>query len=621
MAQDLVPRAPVTNAKSGTIDYTDKYTQMLQRFREAARQQAQRDLEENKEWANLGKYIAALEGNFWSMLDPRRPGYRARFVDNQLARARKDTLAMYTDVRPNASVTSLSFNQQATILTEVLGHQWTKRDFDIRLAEVLDHALFSVGFWKVNGGPGALTVRSCGMDTVMPINATSDLQEASAILYRTFKPLSYFHARFKDKIDKIKANALPASGSGGQTYHAGMMISEYSYNNLSPAMRRVMRDRVPPRDSGRTGDVFPVASLEELWVEDVSENTASFDVIVKDPDLDIAKHNYWYRVKPGERLFPRKRLIIFGGNEPCYDGPSPFWTPKYPFARLALDPVVWAAGGMSKYRTLLPLNHTINEIGAGVVDVIRKAINQTVAYKQGTIRDADWDRFFPDMPGAKLRMTPIGNPLSDINYVQPPNLPSYVMEFLMRYLNPIFDRHAGTVDMNSVMRKGQVPGGDVLEQIRDSQAGPVRLETRRVETFLRDAGEIGVSHILQYFSPEDRYRILAEQGWTIEDFDRAPRTMVPAGMAKESFYKEFGLNITPGSMHGANKDREEVKSLTMFKSGAMSLQTLLKKANIGDGGEEYKRIMQERQAEIPPEEGGSGRTPRLSRGQRNGALA
>lgn len=614
------PRGPVTRLKSGTVDYTDKYERKIQNFRYATREQAQRQLEENREWANISKYIGALEGKFW---DRSRASYRSRFHDNQLARARKECLALYTDVRPSIAVKAANkaYEEIGGILTNTILHEWSSQNWDMTLGELIDHAMLSVGYLKISAGANRLNAAAFGMDTVMPVNSTSNLQESSAIDYMTYKPMAYFFHRFgKDKAAKVAKSPINFGRAGDETYTTGMGMTEYTYNNLSPAMKRLMRTRKPPRSRDSIVDAFPVGQLEELWYEDISTNESGKSVIIKDPSADLANHNFWYEVKPGERLFPRKRLMVFGGAETCYDGPGPYWCDSYPFVRLALDPIVWGAGGLSKYRELYPLNMGMNEIGAGIFDTIKKAINQTYAVKRGSVADADWDRFYPDMPGAKLRMTPIGNPSSDLKALDPPQLPSYVFQFLREYLIPSFDRHAGTMDVNALSKKKQVPGGDTLEQIRDAQSGPTRLEGRRIEVALRDAGTIAVSHILQYFTRETRFHLLGADGLTWNDFDFRPRDMVPAGEAPETFWKRLSVTIAPGSLHGANKDRDFQKAVAMHARGAMSTETLLKKAEVADVDKELKRIAAERQAGIGvPAQGGGGRTPRMSRGARTGA--
>lgn len=621
---DQAPRGPIVREKSGTLDVEDGYKTKIKRFREGTRQQSIRELRSNKEWAMLAQYIRALEGSMW----PRnRPKFRSPFVDNHLARARKETLAQYTDIRPTIQVKSEPFQQQADILTKLTVNQWVKHNMEITLTECLDHALLSVGYWKINGATGRVSAIACGMDTVMPINCNGNIQEASAIRYHTFKPISYFRQKWgKDLAERLLRSDKSANGGqAASNYGSTIGMNDYSWSRLSPSMRYIMRDRVPDETANPDNrDTFPVAELEEIWWEDYNVNELSRPVIIKDPYSPLATHNYWYEVKPGERLYPRKRLIVGAGDETPYDGPSPFWTPKYPFAMLALDPVVWAPGGLSKYRTLLPLNMGMNEISAGVFDTVKKAINQAYVAKRGSVSPADWDRFYPEIPGQKMLMNNTAQ-VGDVRALDPPILPPYVLE-VVRGILQSFDRHAGSIDVGSFSRKNQVPGGDTMEQIRDMQTAPVRLEGKYIEKFLKEAGEIAISHEIQYFPKKYRFAIMGNDGVTWEDYTFDPTNMVPASHAKESFWKEFEVTMSPGSLHGANKERDQVKALTLYKAGALSLETLLRKADVGDIQAEIQRIIKEREAGLIPGgvdpgagDAGSGRTPRLLRSQRTGA--
>jgi hypothetical protein len=551
-----------------------------------------------------------------------RPKFRSGYVDNHMSRARKETLAQYMDVRPTISVSAhQDFISQAEILKKLCEHTWITEDLHLRLAEVLDHGLLSVGYWKVNGASGRVSVGTCGMDTCLPINNPGQLQLSSAILYRTFKPVSYFHARWgKEIAEKVLRSSKqyrrdqPESNSS----FAPLGMNEYSWNRLSPSMRYVNRDMAAEWQRSTMAPIFPVSELEEYWIDDFSVNESQKEVIVKDPRFSINDHNYWYRVKPGERMYPRKRLMIFGGDYDLYDSTTPYWFDGFPFAQLVLDPIVWGAGGLSKYRALLPINKGINEISAGVFDTVKKAINQAYVAKRGSVLPADWERFFPEIPGQKMMLNNTGD-IRDVRALDPPNLPAYVFEF-SRYILSMFDRHAGSMDPNSLMKKKQVPGGDTIEQIRDSQSAPIRLEGSYTEAFLRDAGKIAVSHYIQFFNRKDRFNALGIDGVTLQDYEMDCSNMVPANQARESFWKRFRLIVAPGSLHGAAKYHDQVKALTLFRSGALSLETLLKKSDIGDVAAEIKLIMKEREAGLVGGQA-AGRTPRTTRGQRTGQAA
>lgn len=621
-----MPRGPVFREKSGTRDDTDNYVSRIQYWRQAAERQALQELNASREWGNIAKYIDAIEGNQWGR---DRPKYRSQFVDNVIARARQDNLSSLTDIRPTIDISSRvdAYKDAANMLNGVIHSEWTSRSMDISLVQVVDHSMLSTGFAKLGANGGQLSFTAHGMDAVLPINCGMDLQSSSAVLYRTYKPLTYFKTKFGDMAKGIETSKT-ATGYGTTNTLQGNQrpgqITDYQWNSFSPAMKRMMRDRVGKNGFQDGTNPFPSAELQEFWVEDMETNESQQDVIVKDPFLNTGHHNYWYTVKHGERLWPRKRLIVFGGEKPMYDGPSPYWHGRFPFGMLTLNPVVWAPRGLSKYRTLLPLQNAMNEISAGIMDNLKKALNQTVISRRGAINDADWERFYPDKPGQKLRINPTGS-IADVKYIDAPVLPSYVFEFL-KSLAPEFDRHAGTLDVNSLQKKKQVPGGDAIEQMRDMQTGQFRLEGRYVEVFLRDCGEQAVSNILQYFTSKQRLRMLGPDGLTFSDFDWDPNSAVPANQDKFNHWRSFPITIAAGSSHGSAKAQMKQLALILNQRQIIGARELLRAVEYPNADHVLQERVQEMQAmaKMQQEQGGEGqhppaqgRTPRTA-GQKKG---
>ncbi len=576
-------------------------------------EQARREQRACKEWAHIGNYIRALEGDIW----PRnRPQQRSRFVLNNLERIRGELLAQYTDTKPTITVqSSPNLDAQAEILTKQCIFTWIKESMDKRLEEVLDHALFSHAFWKVNGTNGRVSVIACGMDTVLPIHCAGDIQQASAIAYSTTKPLQYFQLKWGREVATKIYRTLGRNYGMNSSFGPAQKLSEYSWSKMSPQMQYAHRD-MNPGYTALSVEAFPTAPLQEIWFEDVSINETKTNWIVRNPSLSLSDHNYWYVVKPGERFYPRKRLIIHGAEVPLYDSTGPYWFSGFPFAMLTLNPVVWAPGGLSKYRNLMPVNFGMNEIHAGIFDTVKKAINQVYMAKRNAVSPNDWNRFRPDVPGEKLIISSNAS-IGDVQPLAPPSLPGYVMDFAHTLLTQ-FDRAAGTVDTMDLMRKKQIPGGDTMEQIRGMQTGPIRREGRAIELFLGQAGQIAVSHYLQFYNREERYQILGDDGVTWDDYVW-PANMIPATEAREAFWKNFHAIVVPGSLHGSNQDRDQTKAFTLFRAGALSTDTLLRKFNIVDPDKELQKIAAERSQGLGA--AAVGRTPRITRGARNGAVA
>lgn len=613
-----LPRAPLTIGKSGSPDSPDNYSRKMLEWREAAKAEAQAELKSWVEYGEVSRYIDAIEGRYYREDHPK---YRSRFVDNEMAKSRKDARTMYTDIRPAMAVKSNvpeKYDQQAHIIMQAISSEWVHRNMNMTLLSVIDHALFGCGFWKIGAmTPGVLTVTDAGSDSVLPIKCTGDIQQSAAVLYRTWRPIQDLIKRWGSLADGLERQAVNRPALGDSTFGRPGMMGGYSWKSLSPAMRRLLRNRIPTQP---VPDVvpFPEVEVEEYWVDDVTSNEHGEKVLVKDPRFSTEQHNYWYWVDPKQQLFPRKRLIVFAGEKQLYDGPSPYWHGLYPFEMLLLDPIVWGSRGLSKYRNLISLNNQINKIGAGVSDTIEKAINQTVISKRGAILDEDWQRFFPDIAGQKLRMNMTANPSTDVKFMDPPNLPGYVLAYLQQYLLPQFDKHSGSLDMRSLAAKKQIPAGDSIDMMQQSQGAHYRLEGRLIEAFLASSARQCISNVLQYFTLSTRRSMLGADGVTWEDFTYPhPSIMIPAEARPDAFWKTFTVELAPGSLHGGARDREKQMAVVLFKSGAIGIRELLRRLEWPDADRVYKELLEERES-MP--QVARGRVPRMTTAQQKGKV-
>lgn len=590
----------------GKMDYEDKYKEKVLEYRTSAREQAYRTLRNSPEFNYVHKYISYLEGNQWARM---RPVHKSKFVHNRLEQARKERLALLTDSKPiiEVSTTIDEFKEEAGIIKNILKSEWLSSNLDVSLMNVADIAmLWGTGFWKIGASNGRISVIPCGPDNVMPIQPGMDLQDSQGILYRTWKPINYFRDNFPwefANLDKTKSGFL--MGQSGGTIDSSS-LQETTWNSFSPGFQRILGNTTSLRNELPINH-FGSLELEEYWIEDKSINESNKTITIRHPYLSTDQHNYWYRVKPGERLYPRKRLIVFAGDHVLYDGPSPHWSGLYPFACLRFDPHPWSFYGYSLYRNLIPMQEAINDIGAGMIDIIKKVLNPTLMSKQGSVSDAAWRMFQADKPGAKLLLNPLAQ-VSDVRYGDNPDIPAYVPQMLLSYYNPEFDKMSGLMDISTLSGKKQVPGGDTLEQMRDSLQTSLRRDMRLMEAFIRDAGRVAVSHIIQYYNTKKRLQLLGEDGITLHDFDYNGENLIPANARKEEFWKNFGFTIVPGSLHGGAKDRSRIENVTLAMQGLISRKELLRRLDVDPG--DIDRIMSELAEESQAIGPTMGRAPR-----------
>ena len=603
-----------------SIGYTKTYLNKINDWESAAFEEAKKTQQMNPQITKVAGMINYLQGEFW---DRRRPRYLSTFSDNRMENARYATLAMLTDIRPTIDVHSLvdAFKGQAEIAQNIIHHEWYQQSLDLSLINVVDAAmLFGNAFWKVDAmTPGNMKFSPCGPDVVMPIQPGFGIQESSAVLYRTYKTIGYFQRKWPERSADLQSEAvMPDEHQGSTIFAKPPGISDSTWNALSPQMKYKMGLRVGGKLESPSNNSYPVIELKEYWVDDHSINESTEEVIVKDPYLALDQHNYWYRVPPMRRLYPRKRLLVFAGNRLMYDGPSPYWHGKYPFSMLRLNPTIWSFWGLSKYQNLIPLNKAINEIGAGTMDMIKRALNPQMLAKENSIVKDAFERFFPNMPGGKLKMTNMSDVQRDVRYMDPPQLPAYVFQFFQA-VSGEFDRLAGAVDVGKLSNKKQVPGGESIEQMRDAANPAIRLEGRYIEDFLRDTGMLAISNVFQFYTAKRRLRILGGNGLTWQDFDYDPGNMVPDAERREEHWMNFSMEIAPGSLLGTNKTQEKTAAMTLFKLGAISRAALLRKLDLGAEATQIEQEIKKEHAEGTSPHQGSGRTPRQNREQRNGS--
>ena len=622
----IAPRAPIVyNDKSGTLDRPAGYLEAARNWRAAAREEALQTLKLNPEKDFIRSYLDMVEGRFW---DRRRPRYRSQFFDNRIGEARLSHLCSLTDIRPAMEVSSLSaidaYDQQAKILSSVIKSVWDTEDLDLRTEAVVDHALLTEGYWKIGATmatstmPARMLVLPCGMDTVMPIQPGLDFQDATAVLYRVFKPLHRIKQAYGASAEGIEREITGSFLTFVGGAWPDNSIPTYTFNANDPMSRMAPAGRAGISMAGENG-AFASVEVEEYWIDDPTINESSRPIQVKDPRLSLEQHNYHYLVPPGERLFPRKRLMVWAGNQILYDGPSPYWHGMFPFAKLVLRPAVWRLGGLSAYRNLVPLQLAMNKVGAGTLDLCERAVDPQMVFADGALDDTSMRNFFPDRHGAILKMNANAQWGTHARYVDPAQLPAYVGVFMDR-VDRAFDRQSGALDTAGMMRKNQIPGADTIEGMRDSTQSLFRLDSRHIEPFMRAAGIQFVSNIFQFWTRSQRMHMLGKDGLTWNDFDFDPGSMVPWSAPKEDHWRQFPIHVAAGSMHGLSKDREKQVSISLFRLGGISRKAMLRKLGYGENeiAQIEDEIMQENGGVLEPHATGKGATPRLSRSSRVG---
>lgn len=546
---------------------------LVSRWCEAVFEEAKDDLERNDEIVQIDRSINYLMGKQWV---ERRPSYKAAPVANRLWTNLVQLISYLTDIRPSFEIKSNNklYDHHSKVLNKMIAAWFVNEDIDMSLAMIIIHAALTIGYGRLvwnpdlRNGEGEMELTPLGAMDLIPIRPSHTLQRALGVIYRCPKPLSWFKEKYPLKGFRVpvdKEYSQYTSSPNQNLWTRGMQV-------LSPQMRRLFgQSSTQIRESA-----IPMALYREFWIRDNQRNTSDATVWVG--NNGDSSGEYGYKVEPGKKLYPRGRVIIMGGPVVLFDGPNPFYHGMFPFACLRLNRVPWQWPGISEFRNQIPLQDVMNNVLAGILDAVKKAVNPQLLAPDNAFGAAVKKNLDPNMPNAKIFYSPAS--IAAPQYAPAPVLPGFVFQTML-YAQQELDSQSGFLDMSSISRKGIVPAGDTLEQMKEGQQTLVRLKVRYIEDFMKQVGQQWVPNAFQFYNLKRRLQMLGSDGLTWEDFDWDPGTMIPAGENKEEYWKKFTFMMVPGSLLKSARMPQQQMMLMLRRMGDMDLKNMLDSLDLG----------------------------------------
>lgn len=571
-----------------------------------ALQEGEQTLRAEPMYAEIDKAIQYIMGE---QLSATRPAALANVYDNRTKHIVMQQVAALTDIHPLFGYETLNdrFQPQSEILNNLASSWWINSQADMKLADVLRYAAGpGTGYCEVHwdasaaGGMGDITLIPRDPRDVIPIRPALDggIQDWEGVIIRTAKTVNELQVRFPEKAHRIKAAAkgsIPNRTYGGVTSGSKSIISPAAGLNSKPARNM--------------SSVVPSCNLYYCYTKDRRLHNGQGPLSMGDPNT-----SWGYTVQPAGskkpdggrydddeyKLYPRGRLIICTDTSVLYDGPNPFWHGQFPIARLRLDPWPWGLLGLGITRDIMPLQDALNETTNGILDMVRKALRPGLKGDARAMPESMWNRLDTRLPGTKVRTNPI---LGDVQYEPPPNIPSYVFDFLKMMVEEM-DYHGGVANLQALSQLKQAPGADSIEQMMEALQPTLRMKGRLLELFLRDIGEMVKSCFFQFYTMPRRVQILGEAGMDLEDFQFDPGQLVPAlskaadgpdydakydmtlSRSKRALHhqKQFTFHITPNSLLSISQISRKMMYLRLHREGLIDPWTLYEVLEIPNGG-------------------------------------
>lgn len=436
----------------------------------------------DSKWVDRYKFF---RGRQWP---ERRPSYRHSEVLNYIFSEVQTVLVLLTDNRPNIEVTpedptDLEF---AEILSQILVSKWDKNAWSQVLAEAItDASIYGTAIasveWnpKLQQGLGDFTFQTEDVFHIFPDpNAKSRINDEHCdwVIRARPTPVRKLKSRYPDKADFLK----PDIGDMSASYENREPGDEVRYK--SPTDNRIAIESEKTVRPHRPDEILELClymKSDELVEEAVGEK--------EDPETGVKTKLYQTRKK-----YPNGRKIVVANGVLLEDGPNPYETGDFPFARLvdhALPREFWGLGEVENLRSPQMI---VNKLVSYVLDVL--TIMGNPIWVVDTTSGVDTDNL-TNQPGLVVEK----NQGSEVRREEGVQLQPYVMQALEFMAERVLGKLGSTADVSRGVAPASDTSGYAIAQLQEAAQTKIRGKSRNVETFLKEAGSLMVDRILQFY--------------------------------------------------------------------------------------------------------------------------
>ena len=543
----------------------------------------------------------------------------SRTRTNRIAKIFEDLTAMQTDTKPfwDYSVTNRKFEQHAQIYGKLATHWYQLRNIDLRWADVLRYYnVAGTGYLHIFWNPDIGDIDAIAEDPrkVIPISPAQNdsLEHCQGVVVLRDVPVNYIKDRYGVSV-KAESDGSALTWVSKIRDAASEAVSPiWKWHKSTPAETDL--PRIPTvclktcylKDSRRN-------SLKDMGDEFIPGRDIEMGQWHEEPQADgslkrVPSNNWSYLVKPGESLYPHRRMIVWVGQTELYDGPSFYWHDQFPVIKLTLNPVPWSWLGRAPLWDLLSLQSSLNKLLRVVDDHAAQVAEPGSIHDKNNVSKSTFDSFTTRRAGWKLRQNPLAG--KGVQIINPPPLDAGIWEHIKWIMNEMSEL-SGTSDLQQVMGLKQIPATTTIESILNAQTPALRLRSRILEAFQRQVAMQFAYNATEFYTLTFRVNILGAGGIVLDDFDYDPGSLLPdyahvddynsAGeitpeaMSRgplprynrsQEFLRQFIFKITPGSLLNSAQMERTMIYFQLARAGIIDPITLMEQLNIPNIGVE-----------------------------------
>lgn len=552
------------------------------------RDKAKSYLRSNRGWKSADICMAIYFGDESEKI----PKGLSKVSVKKLRRQAREAVANAANIRPNWQHKSRKnkYQEQAEMLDQLRDDWFYTQDLYAKLKEVLQYAAGGgtgyIWLWpEFDRATGELEIIPNILDwkQVLPFHAGrgTDMDGMYGIQVHLELPVPEAHERWPNHMDIIRPDREVPSA-----YAKNWGAVRKNFKGVYDFFRR------KTNVNSVSQDPYPVVDIYFTWVRDNSKNETGSPI-----QIGPEGAHYSYKVDPGEKLFPYKRLIISTNIGVIYDGPPLYFNCHVPLIPFKFEHIVGEFLGINIIRDGRRLEESNNNILRAFEDSIVGKLQPPMAVSN----------LVPKSIRAQLKVNSrllIGKIFEySPQLIKDAIVPLLPQEFfnpasgsvdLIKFNQEMSDYLMGTADSSILTKLNQMPAADTQEAFLRSLGTIATDHSRGFEASMIRMAKIWLYFAFQVYTTE---RIIVKLGadGVLNALDFDPNSLVPAkednpnktySERLQEHIRQFSIYAAPNSLQERMSQTNKLTLLQLNKMGIEIPNEKIYNAFLDDG--EYK---------------------------------
>lgn len=501
--------------------------------------------------------------------------------DNRLKKVSLEVCAAMTDVRPiwNYNTIRNDMKPVGESLNRLARAWWKNGRTDRKLEDGLMFGMAGgSGYLALTWDPDVQDLVAIPFDPrdVVPIDPvySDSCQDWQGIILRSRVSKEWLKDKYPAKASKIDASDLNSWGDR-DTRSRGSLTAVVSafWSAIKGAKNRNKIEKA----------AFAV-DLLRVYIKDYRVNET-------EKPVRMGKGNWAYNVPPGEKLYPRGRMVICTPQVILEDQPNPYIHGKFPVVKFTLDPVPWNLLGLPILSDLKPLQDMLNSILRAMDDGVKQWARRGVVTDMNSMTDTNLKKLDTRRDGLKVQLNPTMG--DGFKMLDGPNFPTWMAQ-LIEFLRNEVDDNSGVIGLRQQQNmKTMLPDKDTITQFEQALSPILKRRARGMECALAELAEMVKFGFFQYYTREKRISILGDNGKVEEEFLFKPNELIPSGEVDnddyanslQRFAQQFTFTVAPNSFLNVSHAAQRMMILQLFRANGIDIWSLWESMDLANIGE------------------------------------